>query len=265
MPDPIRVYTGTEPKTEIARKVLEFSIRRRTEAEVQFVSMIGPEWEYPIDGIKVGTGFSLRRWMIPAYCGWKGRAIYLDADIQCFTDIAGLWHLGDRTREQHPPFPVLWATLQADKWSPKKPVPQTSVMLIDCEEAKGWPGFDIDFLLDDLRQTPTKEHYGFMMHAQWLPQNLVAPLASKWNHLNVYEQGRTRLLHYTKEPEQPWYKPDHPLAHLWQAELELAIKAGVIQRREFQEALAKFGKKEDWRPTNGLHPFYKKYLPLFPK
>lgn len=265
MPDPIRVYIGTEPKTEIFRRVLEHSIRKRTSADVRFTTMIGPEWEYPIDGIKVGTGFSLRRWMIPAYCGWKGRAIYLDADQIVLSDIAGLWHLGDRTREQHPPFPVLWATIQTDKWSPKKPVPQTSVMLIDCEQAKGWPGFDIDFLLEDLQRTPTKEHYGFMMHAQWLPQNLIAPVAAKWNHLNKYVAGQTRLLHYTSEPQQPHTTPDHPLAHLFQAELEDAIKAGVIPKGEFEEALDKFGVKEDWRPKNGIHPWYRRYLPLFPK
>ena len=59
----VRVFIGTEPKTEIPRKVLECSILRRTEMRVEFTPMIGREWEYSTAGIHVGTGFSLRRWM----------------------------------------------------------------------------------------------------------------------------------------------------------------------------------------------------------
>lgn len=262
MTGPIRAFIGSEPKAEIARKVLEHSIRRHTAAEVELVPMIGPEWEYDIAGIPVGTGFSLRRWMIPERCDWQGRAIYLDADILCLADIEGLWRLPDLPRVDNVTSPVIWATFQTDKWSPKKPVPQTSVMVIDCARAVDHEGFHVDLVLDDLRATPTKEHYGAVMHASWLAGR-VAHVADKWNHLNVHKPGATRLLHFTKEPEQPWVKPDHPLARLWQAELELTIKAGEITRDEFEEALGKWGKQEDWRPTNGLHPAYRKYLPLF--
>lgn len=263
MSQPVRVFIGTEQKTEIARKVLEHSIRRQTSAEVEFVPMIGPEWEYDISGIPVGTGFSLRRWMIPAYCGFQGRAIYLDADTQAFADIEGLWRLPDLPRVEQVKAPVVWATFQTDKWSPKKPVPQTSVMVIDCRRAEAFSEFRIDLLLDDLRARPTKDHYGSVMHASWLPADRIAHVADKWNSLNKYEAGKTRILHYTKEDEQVWFRPDHPLSHLWQAELELTIKAGGITREEFEQALGRWGVKEDWRRSNGLNPFYRKYLPLF--
>lgn len=260
MTDPIRVFVGTEAKTEIARKVLEHSIRRHTQADVQFVPMIGPEWEYDITGIKVGTGFSLRRWMIPAYCDWEGRALYVDADIICFADIADLWRLPDVRRVDNTVNPVLWATFQTDKWSPKRPVPQTSVMVIDCERARGFSGFHLSSVLDDLRASPTKEHYGSVMHASWLPENRVAHVGVEWNALNVCKPGVTKLLHFTAESSQPWYKPDHPHAGLWKSELIKALEAGVVTRDDMQEALDNWGKKEDWRPTNGLHPVYRKFL-----
>lgn len=262
MSDVINIYIGSEPKTEIARKVLEHSVRRHTSADVEFVPMIGREWEYDIGGIPVGTGFSLRRWMIPAHCGYQGRAIYLDADAMIFTDIEGLWRLPDLPRVDNVTSPVIWTTFQTDKWSPRRPVPQTSVMVIDCERAVDHDGFHIDRVLDDLRSKPTKDYYGSVMHASWL-LGRVAHVADKWNSLNKYEAGRTRILHFTKEPEQPWVKPDHPLAHLWQAELKLTIKAGEITETEFEEALGRWGVKEDWRPTNGLHPMYRSYLDLF--
>lgn len=263
MSDVISIYIGSEPKTEIARKVLEHSVRRHTSAEIEFVPMIGPEWEYDIAGIPVGTGFSLRRWMIPAHCGFQGRAIYLDADILCFADIEGLWRLPDLPRVDSAVSPVIWTTFQTDKWSPRRPVPQTSVMVIDCERAADSRLFHISEVLDDLRANPTKEYYGGVMHASQLLPGRIAHVADKWNSLNVYAAGKTRLLHYTKEDQQPHYRPDHPLAHLWQAELELTIRAGEITREEFEEALSKWDKREDWRKMNGLHPYYRKYLPLF--
>ena len=260
MADPIRIFVGTEQKTEIARKVLEHSIRRHTSAEVEFVPMIGPEWEYDISGIPVGTGFSLRRWMIPAYCGFQGRAIYLDADTQAFADIEGLWRLPDLPRVEQVKAPVIWATFQTDKWSPKRPVPQTSVMVIDCRRAEAFSGFRIDLVLDDLRARPTKDFYGSVMHASWLPADRIAHVGVEWNSLNTCKPGVTKLLHFTSESSQPWYKPDHPFAGLWKSELIKALEAGVVTRADMEEALGNWDKKEDWRSTNGLHPSYRKFL-----
>ncbi len=256
MADRIKIYCGTEPKTYIAQRVLEHSIKSNTHFGdlIDFTPMIGPEWEYSRDGIKVGTGFSLRRWMIPAACGWQGRAIYLDADQLVFGDIAELL--------QYTPLPddaVIGCTSQVDKYSPKTPVPQTSVMWIDCEAAKLFDFFKIEEILDYLRKNVTAQDYGKLMHGEWLGQR-IAELPTEWNHLNTYDPKRTRLLHYTKEPEQPWYKPDHPLAPLWQKALVAAMADGYVTQDDLRDALSKWNVKEDWRNTNGLHPFYKKYL-----
>lgn len=267
--DSIRVFIGTEPKTEIARKVLELSITRRTEANVGFTPMIGRAWEYPKD-LPVGTGFSLRRWMIPAFCQWRGLAVYMDADQLVLGDINELVAL---TRLQDPacPEPVIWCTHQPDKFSPARPVPQTSVMVIDCARAQAHWGFHLAKIIAHLRANPTKDAYGAFMHADWLAGR-IAGLPVEWNHLNVYEDGvrvdlatgkkaqATRLLHYTKEPEQPWYRPDHPLAGLWQRELTAALNNRKVTYAEVEAALARWDVKEDWRPTNGLHPHYRRFL-----
>lgn len=260
--DRIRIFIGTEPKTYIAQRVLEHSIRRHTQAEVEFTPMIGPEWEYPIEGIKVGTGFSLRRWMIPGACGFKGKAIYLDADQVVFGDISKLWHMDQRPGMEKR---AIYVTYQVDKYSPQKPVPQTSVMLIDCDlaiyhkeiNADGW---DIEKILEKLRRKPDATTYGQFMHAEWIPDQLIGRLPTEWNHLNVYEPNKTRLLHYTKEPEQPWYKPDHPLSHLWEEELRFALREGYVTEADLLESLDRWNVQEDWRKTNGLHPYYRKYV-----
>ena len=251
----IRVLIGTEPKTEIARKVLEHSIRRHTISTVVCTPMIGPAWEYPIAGIQVGTGFSLRRWLIPAACNWKGYAIYLDADQIVFRAIDDLLSAGIEAIKNGSSAAM---TYQPDKFNPK-PWPQSSVMVIDCDRAKNEKEWDKTYMLNWLRQNPSKQAYAEFMHAGWMkPASGV--LATEWNHLNVYDSSKTCLLHYTKEPEQPWYKPDHSLAHLWVKEFKLAYKAGVITQSEIEAAVAKFNVKEDWRNTNGLHPVYLKHM-----
>ena len=253
----VRVFIGTEPKTEIARKVLECSIIRRTKHKVEFTPMIGRDWEYPTDGIKVGTGFSLRRWMIPAACNFQGRAIYLDADQLVTGDIGELW---DKIYAKPAPKGTsAWMTYQPDKFR-KTPWPQSSVMLIDCEAAKLQWGWYIDNVLRYLRENPTQEMYANFMHATWMePQP--RQIETHWNNLNEFFPGKTRLLHYTKEPEQPWYKPDHPLAKLWQQELNVAIHLDFVTVEMLEEALSKWDVREDWRPTNGLHPQYRKFIP----
>lgn len=254
MVEPIRIFIGTEPKTYIAQRVLEHSIRTNTDHPVEITPMIGPAWEYPLDGIKVGTGFSLRRWMIPAACGWQGKAIYMDADQLVFGDVAEIYRYKHAVAD-----PVIGCTWQKDKYSPNKDVPQTAVMWIDCEKAKLFDLFKIDGILEYLRANTTAKDYGRLMHAEWLDKR-VDLLPTAWNHLNVYEPKRTRLLHYTKEPEQPWYKPDHPLAGLWQRALQAAMADGYVTVDDVRAALSKWSVKEDWRNTNGLHPHYRRFL-----
>lgn len=250
MPD-IKVFIGTEPKTEIARKVLQHSIQRRTTSIVTFTPMIGAEWEYATEGIQVGTGFSLRRWMIPEACNWQGHAIYLDADQIVFKDIAGLLQMGiDAMRDKT----SAAMTYQPDKFNPK-PWPQSSVMVIDCLKAKNHFEWSRRYMFDWLKKHPTKQAYAEFMHAKWMqPTPGILPI--EWNHLNVYNPNTTALLHYTKEPEQPWYKPDHPLAYLWIEEFKHAYRNAIITKAEVKDAVAKFNVKEDWRNTNGLHPVY---------
>jgi hypothetical protein len=193
--------------------------------------------------------------MIPAACGYDGYAIYLDADQIVFGDIAELYELG-KTRLLDSTAHIA-CTHQPDKMYPKG-APQTSVMVLDCWRLKHNEWVDIDKVVGWLKAHTEKKEYAHLMHGGFLDKT--DPLPVEWNHLNEFLPGRTKLLHYTKEPEQPWYKPDHPLSDLWKFELVKALQAGVVTRADMDEALAMWGKKVDWRPTNGLHPHYKKFL-----
>ncbi len=255
MAQKMRVFIGTEPRTEIARKVLEQSIARRTDADVTFTPMIGRQWEYDASGLKLGTGFSLRRWMIPAACGFQGRAIYLDADQLVLTDLWDLWTYPDRYPRDGA---SVWCTYQPDKLS-REPWPQTSVMVIDCGAAKEW-GWRIDDVLTHLRNHGTADAYHDFMHAAdgdgyWTKAPPVE-VDAQWNSLDRYREGKTKLLHYTSEPNQPWYNPDHAHAHLWKMELQAAINAEKITVDEIKAAVDQWKPPEPGRRMTGLHPDY---------
>ena len=246
---PIKIFIGTEVKTKVPQDVLEYSIKRHTSSEVQIISMIGDGWEVPA-GLHQGTGFSLRRFMIPHACSYEGYAIYLDADQLVFGDVAELWAFADKLGDKS-----VACTYQPDKFS-KKPWPQTSVMLIDCARA-GWNPVELWNTLRRGYNYPNFMHLTFM-------DKLPLQIPTFWNHLNVYEENTTRLLHYTKEPEQPWYKPDHPLAQLWENELVKAIADKAVSKDDFKFALELWHKpKLDRRLTQGLHPHYERYLSKF--
>ena len=261
----VKIFIGTEPKTEIALRVLIHSIKKRTKWPVEITPMIGDSWTYPTNGISVGTGFSLRRWMIPAACGWQGKAIYLDADQLVLADIAELWNLPKSDKR---PQRSAWTTYQPTVFS-KTPIPNSSVMVIDCENAYLQWGWHIKKVLAHLSSAgKDKTIYHRFMTLQWM-QPPPGELPVCWNHLDKYvpedQPEATKILHYTSEPDQPWYNPVHPCAKLWRREFEDAILCGAVTLEEFERALSRWNVREDHRKQNGLHPSYAEMRSLFSK
>lgn len=259
MSETIRIFIGTEPKTHIACQVLKHSVRRRTAAEVEFVEMIGPAWEVPAD-LHQGTGFSLRRFMIPAACGYEGRAIYLDADQLVLADIQDLWDAPDTA-----PGAAFYCTYQLDKFY-REPTPQTSVMVIECDAIVKSGMLDIEFgsgvteLFEDiagwLRAAPMS--YPEVMHLQWPVPVRVQRISTDWNSFNR-RTPTTKLLHYTREHQQPWYFPSHPEKDLWRDELLATMAAGMVTKEEIRQAVLKWSPPSKGRRAEGMHPYWEKF------
>jgi len=93
--DFIRIFIAATSAEWLPARVLEFSIREKTnlDVEIQYLYQSGIEVPVPHDiGNKPRTPFSFQRFLIPELCKHSGRAIYLDADMQVFHDISGLWN-----------------------------------------------------------------------------------------------------------------------------------------------------------------------------
>ncbi|MCC6669519.1 MAG: glycosyl transferase [Planctomycetes bacterium] len=233
--EPMRVFVGTDESQMVATKVLEYSIRRHASAPVEVVPMRDLPIPVPADPAnRPRTGFSLFRFVIPELAGYRGRALYLDADMHVFTDIAELWRI---------PFgeDLVLCTCQPEPppaWRHHaffRPGRQFSVMLLDCDR--------LDW---DIAKIVANLDAGAFTYPQLLFEMCVVPdgrvgdrIPREWNCLEHYDLGRTKLLHYTVVPTQPWKNDQNPLRYVWEREFEDAVAAGAVPEELVQEGVAK--------------------------
>jgi hypothetical protein len=214
---PIRVFVGAAPPQMLTVKVLEYSIRKHASMSVDVFPLFQAPLQYPMPkdpANRPRTPFSFQRFVIPSLKGFRGRAIYVDSDMQVFRDIRELWTL---------PFDG------ADLLAAREPGdtgrrPQFSVMLLDCERLR-WNLTEIVARLDsgDL-------DYEKLMYRMAVAARIDAAIDPHWNSLERYEDGKTALLHYTDMNTQPWLSRANKLNYLWTRDLLEAIERGVITR-----------------------------------
>ena len=224
---PVRVYVGSQEAQMLGVKVLEYSIRKHASMSVEVMPLHHANVSYPAPAAvenRPRTPFSFQRFYIPKLAGFRGRAIYVDSDMQVFQDIKNLWTL---------PFDGadLLAAREAGDTGRK---PQFSVMLMDCDALR-WELDDIVARLDRGELT-----YETLMYEMKVARNVRAGIDPTWNSLERYEEGRTALLHYTDMTTQPWVSRDNPLGYLWVRDLLEAVDAGAISR-EFVDEHVRLG------------------------
>jgi Glycosyl transferase family 8 len=228
--EPLRVYVGVDDSQIIAARVLEYSIRKHATRPVRFIPMVNLPTPVPKDRAnRARTGFSFSRFQIPQLANHKGRALYLDADMQVFGDLAELWDVpfGDHkvlcTRQDQPP--AAWEDY--DWFHPGR---QMSVMMLDCERLD----WDIQRIVDGL-DAGEYDYAGLLFDLAITPEADIGDyLPPEWNHLEHFEAGETKLLHYTVVGTQPWKNDKNPLREIWEAEFEEAKAAGLIHPYEIR-------------------------------
>ncbi len=218
--EPIRVFIGTDDTQTVPTAVLKHSILSRTDTSVEFRELCNLE-----TGLedRFYTGFSFYRWGIPLFCDFAGRALYLDADIVVLCDIRELWEmpLENHTHlcRPRPPFRFRRWRLQRLGGA------YASVMVIDCARARGW-----NFAAWCERAARDKTFYRDVMWC--LPGTKTAErrgdLPPAFNDLDRYDPHRTKIIHYTDLPNQPWKRTGHRHEHVFRRALRSAYLAGAI-------------------------------------
>jgi hypothetical protein len=222
---PLRVYVGCDETQKLAARVLEWSIRKHCPLPLVFDTMDDVKVRAPRDPHnQPRTGFSFHRFAIPQRAGRRGRALYLDADMLVLRNLLELWE-------------VPWegaAVLHAVSPNPRWPK-QLSVLKLDCAELD----WDVDEIVDGLDRGDYD--YDALMSELCIepPERVRAGLPPEWNSLELYEPGRTALLHYTRMSKQPWVSCRNPNGDLWVDHLQEAIAEGFVGEEELAEAAAR--------------------------
>jgi hypothetical protein len=198
----IRIFIGCAANHEDAESqaVLEYSIRRFASQPIEIVWMkLSNDPDSPFYSGKAGgwktiqwaTPFSGFRWAIPALCGFKGRAIYMDSDVIVMDDINELW------RQRFTPGKVVMAKGSAASW-------RYCVSLWNCERAQGviWP-------FETLREKP--ESHKMMCRYFAHHPALVQSFRGNWNCLDGESYADLadpdiKAIHYTSMKHQPQLK-----------------------------------------------------------
>ena len=227
--EPFRIFSGTDESQRVAARVMEFSIKQHTSHPVNFQPMFDLQFPTPQNPAnRPRTGFSFFRFAIPKLCGNRGRALYVDADMQVFTDIAELWDIPFGQQKvlctNQPEAPQAW---KHDN-SFFHPGRQMSVMLLDCERLD----WDVERIIQGL--DAGQFDYRQLMFELCLvaPEEIEDRIPPEWNCLEWFEPAKSRLLHYTVVPTQPWKNDENPLRHVWEECYRDAVDAGAVQCAE---------------------------------
>lgn len=214
-----RIFVASTPAEWLPMKVLEFSIIESSSIPASVNAIYQFNREIPVPRSvknRPRTPFSFQRFLIPELCDYNGRAIYMDADMLVFEDIAKLWN-----QPLHD-----FDLLTVEEGSGGR-VAQFSVMLLDCEKLL----WNIDDIVNALDVGDIE--YSSLMYEMRLAEHIGKTIPATWNSLENYSD-ETALLHYTDMNTQPWVSTSNPLGHLWVAALHRAIEKNFITRSDIE-------------------------------
>lgn len=223
---PVGVYVATTEVQMLAVKVLEYSIRKHASMSVEVYPMHLSDIDIPKPRDRHNwprTPFSFQRFIIPQMAGYRGRAIYLDSDMQVFRDIRELWTLPFNDAQ-------VLAVREPGETGRR---PQFSVMLLDCESLT----WDIGKIVAQMDSGELD--YEKLMYEMAVVDRISEDIDPAWNCLERYDGEQTALLHYTDMSTQPWVSVDNPLGYLWFRDLFEAIDRDFIDLEFIKEHVGK--------------------------
>lgn len=163
----LKVFIGYDPRQPLGYNVLQHSIAKHSSQPVSITPLILSQLPIKRRGL---TEFTYSRFLVPSLCDFKGRALFLDADMVVTGDIAELFDNDDMSAvavmKDQPQF----------EWA--------SAMLFNCGAC--------------LRLTPEfiDDEKNPMFDMAWAPY--VGTFPPEWNHCVGYKDAAAaKLYHYT--------------------------------------------------------------------
>lgn len=238
------VFIGSGEASLLERKVLIYSLRKHTQRDLDIYVFNGTHNAVELnDGkpflapmsLRVKyrnvTEFSNYRFLIPEINTYHGKAIWLDSDMVCLSDIGELFDTPMRGCD----FLAKRNAYTDQGWG-------LSVLLIDCEKCR----FDLEVFFDEIDQnlyTYTDLHE---MRPPFLSCHpyAIGEIDPHWNVFDRHD-ANTKLIHYTDLYAQPWKFPNHPYGGLWFRYFSEARASGYISHRDIELSRIRFHVRRD--------------------
>jgi hypothetical protein len=165
----LRIFVGVDERQPLAYSVLQHSIYQNSSKPVAMTPLMLKTLPVKRRGL---TQFTYSRFIVPWLCGFRGRALFLDADMVVTGDIAKLFEVADYASS------VLVNQDQARfEWA--------SAMLFNCDNCKMLTPSFVD---DEKNQ---------LLDFAWT-DHPVGSFPAEWNKAVGYtEPGPANLYHYT--------------------------------------------------------------------
>jgi len=166
--DILRVFIGYDPRQPLAYNVLQHSIIKNSSIPVAITPLVLSQLPLKRQGL---TQFTYSRFLVPWLCGFKGKAVFMDADMVVTGDIAELFDCIDQLN-----------AVSVMKEQPK--FEWASVMGFSCDMCMELtPEF-----IEDERNT--------LFDLAWAGS--IGEIPPEWNHCVRYmEPQAAKLYHYT--------------------------------------------------------------------
>ncbi|MBE9190493.1 glycosyl transferase [Gloeocapsopsis crepidinum LEGE 06123] len=237
----VRVFIGSGEASLLERKTLIHSLHKHSQRELDIYVLNGTHNSITLnDGepflapmsLKIkcrnATEFSLYRFIIPEVCNYQGKAIYVDSDIVCLTDIGKLFD----TPMNGCDFLAKQGAYTGYRggsnfWG-------LSVMLIDCEKSQ----FNLETIFDEIDRILYTQTDFMVMNQTFLAHHpyTIGELDPGWNMLDVCDKN-TKLIHYTGLFSQPWKYHNHPYGEVWFNYFKEAVASGYITKEDISLSL----------------------------
>lgn len=166
----LRIFIGVDPRQPVGFSVLASSIYRHSSLPVAITPLVLRQLPLKRRGL---TEFTYSRFLVPYLCGYKGHALFLDADMVVRGDIAELFYVADQN-----------LSVQVNKEQPE--FEWASAMLFNNARCQN---LTLDYI-----ENPAHGMFGM----EWAED--VGSFPKEWNHCVRYNEpnANAKLFHYTE-------------------------------------------------------------------
>jgi hypothetical protein len=165
----LQVYIGTDSRQPIAAQVLMHSICARASWPISITPLVLSQLPMKRRGL---TEFTFSRYMVPFLSEYRGRSIFMDADMLCLADVCELVELAD---------------------------PLAAVSVVKNKLRFEWPSLMVfnNAMCMKLQPSWIDDESTAPQSLSWAKQ--VGELPSEWNHIVGYDAPRTdaKIVHFS--------------------------------------------------------------------